>query len=199
MREAAGSTDMKLFDGAACNAAVKKIASGDMTALSVLYEKTGRQVYSLAYSILGREGEADEVMQETFIKIMDCANTYDEKRGNARSWVLAIGRNVAMNRLKRRRLSDYDELSESVGARDDFAGVENSDEVSRLLALLNSSERQIVVLRAVERLKFNDIGGIVGQSGDAVRMKYARALEKLRGYYGKGESHESTQKNKKEI
>ena len=74
---------MKLFDGAACNAAVEKIASGDMTALSVLYEKMGRQVYSLAYSILGREGEADEVMQETFIKIMDCANTYDEKRGNA--------------------------------------------------------------------------------------------------------------------
>ncbi len=175
---------MSVFDGAACAAALKKIAAGDMSGVEFIYERLGRQIYTLALSMLGSETEAEDVMQETFIKIMNSAGSYSESAGSARTWILSITRNIALNRLKRRRIISFGELSENIP--DDDAGIEEADEAGRIMRVLDGTERQIVVLRAVQRLRWKEIARIIGRSEDHTRKKYAKAIEKMRN--GGGET-----------
>ena len=54
---------MSAFGSAACEAALKKIASGDMSGIDLIYDRLGRQIYTLALSVLGNEADAEDAMR----------------------------------------------------------------------------------------------------------------------------------------
>ncbi len=171
---------MSAFGSAACEAALKKIASGDMSGIDLIYDRLGRQIYTLALSVLGNEADAEDAMQETFIKIMNSAGTFAGTRGSAKTWILSVARHAAFDILRRRAAAPVEELGEDVPDADGYSGVEDRDEAERILGVLDETERQIVVLRAVERLRFREIAGIIGRSEERTRKKYALAIEKIR-------------------
>ncbi|MBO4413160.1 MAG: RNA polymerase sigma factor [Clostridia bacterium] len=171
---------MGAFESAALGAALKKIASGDMSGIDLIYDRLGRQIYTLVLSVVGNETDAEDAMQGTFIKIMNSAGTFAETRGSAKTWILSVARHAAFDLLKKKERSRVEELGEDVPDTDGYSGVEDRDEAERILGVLDETERQIVVLRAAERLKFKEIAAIIGRSEERTRKKYAEAIEKIR-------------------
>ena len=164
---------------ALCAKAITEISQGNMQRLTVLYEQLGRQIYALAFTILNNRADAEDAMQDTFLKVARHAASFDEK-GNARAWVMAIARNAAFDIQSRRIASVPPEQFEETASEGDFTA---EFELKDLLSSLPETERQIVLLKAAEGFRYAEIGETLGLTAEAVRKKYKRALQKLKSEY----------------
>jgi RNA polymerase sigma-70 factor (ECF subfamily) len=88
---------------------------GDPEAFAALYDRHGRMAYSLAYRMVGEKQEAEDVVQEAFIKVWRSAGGYRAGRGSVRTWILAIVRNSGLDHIRSRasraRMQDNVEAS----------------------------------------------------------------------------------------
>ncbi|MBP5238839.1 MAG: RNA polymerase sigma factor [Clostridia bacterium] len=165
---------------AVCAKAITEISQGNMQRLDVLYEQLGRQIYALALTILNNRADAEDAMQDTFLKVARHAASFDEK-GNARAWVMAIARNAALDiQAQRLRNVPVEESRAIVAEAGDFTA---ECELKDLLSSLPDLERQIVLLKAAEGFRYAEIGETLGLTAEAVRKKYKRALQKLKSEY----------------
>ena len=79
------------------NQLLKLSAGKDKVAFKRLYEQTSSKLYSLALRYMGRPSLAEEVLQESYIKIWDKADRYDSSKGHALAWMSVITRNTALD------------------------------------------------------------------------------------------------------
>ena len=160
-----------------CNQALCKLSEGDTTALTVIYDCMARQMFALALSILKNYADAEDAMQETFLKVIKSINTY-QKNGNARAWLLSITRNTAIDILRKKNGSVcIEDVSVISTPANDFAEKFAVDEA---LMSLQGDDREIVVLKIVSGLKFREISELVGLPLTTVQKRYQRALKKLK-------------------
>jgi RNA polymerase sigma-70 factor (ECF subfamily) len=85
---------------------LERIAGMDPTAIRELYDRYGRTLFGVLYRMLGDPEAAEEVAQDAFHAVWRQARTYRNDRGSVRTWLLAIGRNAAIDwrRTKGRRI-----------------------------------------------------------------------------------------------
>ncbi len=81
---------------------IKQIAAGDQQAMAGLYQQRGTLLYSLLLRMLGDEMEAQEVVQDTFVRIWRRAGTFDPGRSAPLAWMILIARGLAVDRLRAR-------------------------------------------------------------------------------------------------
>jgi RNA polymerase sigma-70 factor, ECF subfamily len=79
---------------------LRRIAAGESEALSLLYDRYERVVYSLLCGILKNTDDAEDIMQEVFAQVWKKADTYDASFGSAKNWLLRIAHNRAINQLR---------------------------------------------------------------------------------------------------
>jgi RNA polymerase sigma-70 factor (ECF subfamily) len=172
---------IKLFVNEICEQSIRRISEGDLSALSVIYDCTGRLIFTVAYSILGDYQLAQDAMQETFVKIADNASTY-KKGTNAKAWIVSIVRNLALNMAnERKKYAGFD--TENIVYPFPEDNLIDSIALSEALSHLTAQEREIVVYKTVCNMRHKEIGRILDISVDNCRQKYKRALEKLRNFY----------------
>jgi RNA polymerase sigma-70 factor, ECF subfamily len=82
---------------------LRRIAAGDSGALSELYDRFSRPLYSAAVRILGDAAEAQDVVHDVFLTLWEKASVFRPERGNAFSWAATLTRNRAIDRLRTRR------------------------------------------------------------------------------------------------
>ncbi len=91
------------------------VEAGDAEAFAALYDRHGRVAYSLAYRVVGEKQEAEDVVQEAFIKVWRSAGGYRVGRGSVRTWILSIVRNSGLDHIRSRasrgRMQDKVEAS----------------------------------------------------------------------------------------
>ena len=171
------STDF--FIENACDNALCRLAVGDSEALTVIYDKLARRIFMLCLSILGNKQDAEDAMQQTFLKLMSSSNGY--KRGtNSKAYILKTAQNISLNLLEKRKRE-----SQLISPEDEnipFFDEENFRDLESL-ALLSEEERQIVVLKIECSMTHKQIASIVGLSTAACEKKYRRGLKKLESYY----------------
>ncbi len=174
-----------IFTRKYCDEALIRLAKGDMDALTVIYDKLGRKIFMLAFSILHDKDLAEDVMQDVFLRLVREAHTYKEK-SNAIAFILTVTRNHSLNVLakKRRELSHTRPIEEGEEIADPSEDL-YSESFGEIFALrsLDDDERQIVVMKLDAKMKHKDIALILGISEDASQKRYRRALEKLKAYY----------------
>lgn len=166
-----------------------KIASGDMAALEMLYEQYKVRVYRLALSMLQDPYLAEDVTQETFLRIQQHASSYRRDISEA-AWIATIARNLSYDCLRRRSREISDSLEQESGRESTLVNALEHQPADRgdsasdlyyldLVASLLPQEQEIVNLRILADLSWKEIGKITGQKADACRKRYRRALEKL--------------------
>jgi RNA polymerase sigma-70 factor (ECF subfamily) len=97
---------------------VAAVARGDARALELVYERHSRGVYSLAMRLLGDGPAAEEVVQETFLKLWRQPGSYQPTRGRLFPWLLGVAHHHAVDLLRRRQLEQrhrFDSLPGSNG------------------------------------------------------------------------------------
>lgn len=163
---------------AECTAAIKKIAGGDVNALTVIYDRLHRLIYSVAWSVLKSHEDAEDVLQATLIEVVKSAKSF--RGGSGRGWVTALARNIALNTLRSKR--DTLELDEETSVTNDESFIGDIT-CADALARLELTSRQIVVMKLYGGFKFREIAEILAMNIDAVESNYRRSLKKLRTYY----------------
>ena len=81
---------------------LQRIASGDRTAFEALYSVSAAKLSGVLYRILGNKAEVDDAMQEIFIRVWQRSAQYRPDRGQGMSWLIAVARNHALDRLRAR-------------------------------------------------------------------------------------------------
>ena len=169
----------KLFENAECEKSILKIADGDHDALRLIHKYMNRQIYAVAYSVLRDFALSDDIVQETYVKIMEKASSY-EKGTNARAWILSIARNLSIDVYRKRSFDCNEQNVSEEETRFDEGSVLFSMEVKRALDTLDDEERQIVTMKVYAELKHKVIAKILDITEDACKKKYQRAIAKLR-------------------
>lgn len=131
---------------------------------------------------VGSRAVAEEVMQEVFVLLAKKVGALVKGEVVVSAWLYRQTCRLASNRVRgevrRRRLEEeFVEMSEQGNPNGNFM----MEEIDGALGKLTEKERELVICRYVEERDFVDIGRRFGMSGEAVRKKVARAVEKLRG------------------
>jgi RNA polymerase sigma-70 factor (ECF subfamily) len=83
---------------------LRRIAVRDETALADMYDRHSRLAYSVIMRILRSSSDAEDVLQETFVRVWSRAETYDARLGSPAAWLTRIARNRALDRLRAKRV-----------------------------------------------------------------------------------------------
>lgn len=156
------------------------LAAGDQEALAQLYHRARTAVFGLALSYLKCRADAEDVTQDTFVRVWENAPGY-RPQGKPLAWLLAIARNLALMKLRERDRTA--ELPEEDWALPDTGGgltAEDRAVLTAALRLLDGEEQRIVLLHAVTGLKHREIAESLSLPLSTVLSKYHRALKKLR-------------------
>lgn len=130
------------------------IAKRDTVAFERLYEATRAKLYGVLLRILGRPELADEVMQETYFKVWTMADKFDPSLASPITWMVAIGRNRAIDIVRKRGEVSIEEEPEALEVETEtpapLARREMTEELKRLLTCLGKldPEKQRIVLLA---------------------------------------------------
>jgi RNA polymerase sigma factor (sigma-70 family) len=94
------SEDVASSERAALVAALKRVADGDRAALQEVYRRTSAKLYGIALRIFPDGDEAEDVLQDAFINIWQKAGSFDPARASPITWLVALTRNRAIDRLR---------------------------------------------------------------------------------------------------
>ena len=158
------------------------VAQGDSEAFEVLYRSTEKAVYALALSILKNPHDAEDIVQETYLKVRAAAHLY-VPQGKPLAWLFTITKNLCRDLLRGQSRTE----AAPDGAEDDLRFSYVSDPTDRLvleaaLKALGEEERQVVLLHAASGLKHREIARDLGLPLSTVLSRYSRALKKLQRY-----------------
>jgi len=81
-------------------AALARVAAGDRTALRLVYQDTSAKLFGVCLRILNDRSEAEDVLQEVYVTVWRKAASFDPSRASPITWLVAIARNRAIDRLR---------------------------------------------------------------------------------------------------
>lgn len=156
----------------------------DEVAFEALVRAHRERLYRIAYRILGSHADADEALQETFVRAWRALPRF---RGEASvgTWLVRIAMNVARTARVRRpdndALDDPDRLqSGGRSGHDQVAGGQAADAVRRAVATLPPRQRETVWLKVFDDRTYREVAKIMGLSEGAVKAHYHQAVSNLR-------------------
>src|SRR5579872_327943 len=173
--------------------AVERAQSGDSDAFRLLVEQHSRAIFRLAFRMTGNEQDAEDVVQETFLRAYRQLSRY-EARSSFSTWLYRIASNYALDLIRTRRRheerrergnSEGRDILQSIpesspGPDRIFYGSQVKDRVSAALDRLSAQERSAFVLRHFEGLSIAEIGEALGTGTNATKHSIFRAVQKLR-------------------
>lgn len=159
------------------------IAGGEREALAELYQRTRAAVYGLALSYLKNAHDAQDLTQDVYVQVWDCAEQY-RLTGSPMGWLLAVCRNLCLMRLRReeRHAALSEEEWDAIPTRECGLDADECELLQGALASLTDEERRVVLLHAVTGLKHREIAALLELPLPTVLSKYHRALKKMRSF-----------------
>ena len=178
--------------------AVERTLAGDRDAYRVLVERHSHSVFRLAYRMTGNRHDAEEVVQEAFLRGYQKLGQF-ASRANFGTWVYRIAANYAIDRMRQRqkedarretpRVEDGDGMdNDPVNHVQDEAptperltqSLELRKQMEQALAALSEAERTAFVMRHWEGCGIEEIAGVLKSSSSAAKNTVFRAVQKLR-------------------
>ena len=159
-----------------------RIASGDGEAFLKLYEQTRTSVYAFALSMLRNKEEAEDVMQDAYLKIRLSAHLY-QPRGKPMAWVITIVRNLCLMRMRQGSQAAWGLLETDGADEPAFDNIGNAVDrmvVKTAFHVLSDEELRVVTLHTVAGMKHREIAELMKMPLPTVLSKYRRAIGKLR-------------------
>ena len=178
---------------AEAGSAVERAQLGDNDAFRLPVEQHSRAIFKLAYRMTGNEDDAEDVVQETFLKAYRQIDRY-EARASFSTWLYCIASNCSLDLIRKRKTREakrergqHPELdvlasvpAATPGPDRELYSAQISDCVHAALGELSAQERAAFVLRHFEGLSIKEIGLALGTGTNATKHSIFRAVQKLR-------------------
>lgn len=168
---------------------MRRIRLGDPASFGGLVDRYADDLFRLAYSLVGNEPDARDMVQETFLGAFRRASAF-AGRSTVKTWLMRILFNRVWKARRSRRVRRALSLDAPGGAaaesdgqmqeRSPAAAVEAKQDVQVMLAALPEDYRQVIVLRELQRLTYDEIAAVLSVPVGTVESRLHRARKELR-------------------
>lgn len=157
-----------------------ELKSNNKIAFEKLYIKYNKLVYGIAFSILKNKEASEDVVQSVFSKLyeMDKSKMPDNKEA---SWLYTLTKNEAITFLRKKDNNiDLESIYNIEDKDNEINNIIDQVEFNRLIRGLNDKEKQIISLKILANLSFNEIGKLLGESTNTIKWRYYKSINTLK-------------------
>lgn len=172
----------------------KLARNGDRRAFAELVELYKDKIFHLAYRMLGNRQEAEDVVQETFLRLYTNLHRYDETQKFS-TWIFRIATNLCIDRLRKRRITysldaevgenNGNDFYEMMASNDDTTEKqvivsETKRHIRRTIDQMPEKYKSIIILRYLQDLSLQEISEILSMPITTIKTRLHRGREYLR-------------------
>lgn len=168
-------------------AALSAVAGGDRRAFHLVYQRTSAKLYGICCRILGDGQDAEDALQEAYVNVWRRAERFDASRASPITWLAAVARNTAIDRLRARGTRSTALIDEALEVADGApladAVLEDAGEARRLHGCLGELPgRDAVLIRTafLEGASYPELAERAAEPLGTIKSRIRRALIKLR-------------------
>jgi RNA polymerase sigma-70 factor (ECF subfamily) len=170
---------------------MRSFAARDPGAADVLYQRFAGRIFGLGLVMLGNDAAAQDLVQDTFVKLWRNADRYDRSRGKLETWVLLMARSLAIDAIRRRvleartveHLDRPSEADQGPGPDERAATLDLTDRARHAMSSLPPEQRaalELAYLGGKTSAEISDLEGIpVGTAKTRIRAALLRLRELL--------------------
>ncbi len=179
---------------------LRRIAIRDEAALADLYDRHSRLTYSVIMRILRSPPDAEDVLQETFVRVWSRAETYDARLGSPAVWLTRIARNRAIDRLRARRVRSDISVEGSLGPGGEAARLPEpatretpelmlqekatANALRTAMGTLPAAQRELIEGAFFEGYTHQELSARLGVPLGTVKTRIRSGLVAMRGHLG---------------
>lgn len=171
---------MKKIDERELSELFIELKSNNKIAFEKLYIKYNKLVYGIAFSILKNKEASEDVVQSVFSKLyeMDKSKMPDNKEA---SWLYTLTKNEAITFLRKKDNNiDLESIYNIEDKDNEINNIIDQVEFNRLIRGLNDKEKQIISLKILANLSFDEIGKLLGESTNTIKWRYYKSINTLK-------------------
>lgn len=168
---------------------MQRVAANDESAVGELYDRFGALVYRMAYQMMPRKADAEDAVQEIFVRLWRSAGRYDPERAALSTWVVLITRRHLVDRLRRARVR----VKASVALQEDWApeetterpeiGIGEQERFENLMERIDALpelQRTVLIRAYLKGQTLRQIGLELDRPVGTIKSTLSRALVRLR-------------------
>ncbi len=161
--------------------------------LSEFYEENKHRFYAIAFSKLHNKEEAEDAVQEAFLRIVRYPVKFFEIEAHKRlPYAIIITRNVVLQMLQRKGRYEFEELPEdipdlNISVEEAVIGMVSEEKLIEFIKTLSEAKKQVIILRGVYGMSNSQISEVLGITEAAVRRRISDAYGQIKDFIGKGE------------
>lgn len=169
-----------------------RVREGDLDALGDLFERFHRRLYAFCMRLVGHPPTAEDLVQEVFCRILKYRHTFRDG-GDVAVWLYRLSRNVCIDHLRKAGRAQTVAFAIEEGAKgepeppcdqplpnQDLESAESLDQLAAALGRLPREARELLILARLEKLRYEQIGRLLGCTVGAVKVRVHRATKALR-------------------
>jgi RNA polymerase sigma-70 factor (ECF subfamily) len=160
---------------------IERTLKGDTEAFNILVRRWERPIYNFIFRMIGDRDEAMDLCQDCFMKAYRELRTLKD-RDRFSSWLYRIAHNTCLSRVRKDSGKTWVELDPSSGST--HLPMENRLAVEKALQQLPEDQREVVVLKVFQSLKFEEIATIQNSPVSTVKSRLYMGFDKLRSILG---------------
>ena len=155
-----------------------KQCSDDICALEKIYYENKRKVFAFAYSKLLDFRDAEDAMQETFVRLPKASKNFNVCE-NGLTFILAITKNITKEMLRKKVKINNNEtlLDDNIASYDNF--IDNVI-ISQCLNILSIKQREVITLHIYDNLTFREISQLLHAPQSTIKSRFQKALTILK-------------------
>jgi len=168
---------------------IERCLKGDQSAWDAIVSLYWRRVFNVAYKFVGRHDEAEDLVQDIFLRLFKSLKTFD-RRANFSTWLISVSRNLCIDHYRSMRREheivthdvDVVALAQPSAIDSPHTMLERRDRVALLRAALDKlapSLRTAVILRDIQELSYQEIAGRLGVPEGTVKSRINRGRTEL--------------------
>lgn len=171
-----------------------KTSSTDLETLATLYQEYSTKIYNLAYRMTGNKDDANDILQETFVKAAQSIHSF-KGRSHIYTWLYQIAKNNCLQFLEKKKRSSFSTLqglvykvstpvSEEMSETQKSLYIEQVKDgcLSGLLRCLSIRQRLVFVLHVLLGLPVAQVAAVIEKSENATRILISRARQNIREF-----------------
>lgn len=161
---------------------------GDQRAAGSIFDQFAPKVFGYFLAKTANRQVAEDLTQETFLKVVSRIGTFDPARGSFPAWLWGIARNALMDHYRDNRTVPMSDLADRSGELPDFPDPQSGSPERHLLAkriweivrTFPKEEQDVLVMHYVSGMRYKEIGAVTGRSEASLRVLIHRLNHKIR-------------------
>lgn len=168
---------------------VKRFQSGDVRAFNEIVTLFRERVYWVARRMIGSHDDADDIVQEVFVRAYEHLGTFRAEAG-LYTWLYRITVNVSLNAIQKKKVREYLKIDDIIESLD--SGGEETDDallkqeyetlLEKAIAGLPAKQKMVFVMKYYEEISFEEMAKSLNKSVGGLKANYFHAVQKIQKY-----------------